>query len=139
MAITELSRFLKKIKKHKGCWIWTAGRRGHYGAFTIGGRAVGAHRWSYEHYKGKISDDMFVCHKCDNPLCVNPDHLFLGTPSDNMKDASKKKRLGSKHFTEQQIISILNSPLNNCELGKKYDVWESTIRRIRRKSKWNKE
>jgi len=88
-----MNRFFKKVEKTDGCWNWTASKRKGYGAFKYKGKIVGAHRFSYELHKGVIPEDMVVCHKCDNPKCVNPDHLFLGTQSDNMKDAYKKGRL----------------------------------------------
>lgn len=127
----DLNRFLSKIRKRKGCWIWLASRRGKYGCFSCKGKAIDAHRWSYMYYNGEIPEGMFVCHKCDNPLCVNPEHLFLGTHEDNMKDASKKGRLVNRKLTNRQVAYIRKSVLSNRELANKYGVWDSTIRRIR--------
>jgi DNA-binding transcriptional regulator YiaG len=81
---------------------------------------------------------MFVCHKCDNPLCVNPEHLFLGTHEENMKDASRKGRLNQRKLTERQVFNIRMSNLSNQQLARKYGVWDSTIRRIRKYETWNK-
>lgn len=74
------------------CWVWTAGLISGYGRFAAGHReSVGAHRYSMQQ-QGPIPDGMFVLHKCDNPPCVNPAHLFLGTASDNMADKTAKGR-----------------------------------------------
>lgn len=88
-------RFLSKIKKTEECWVWLGSRYPlGYGRFSIMGLGVfGAHRLSWELHNGPISNGLYVCHKCDNPCCVNPAHLFLGTQIDNMRDASNKGRL----------------------------------------------
>jgi hypothetical protein len=80
-----------------GCWIWTkgyaGGRAGRYGMLRLpDGSAITGHRLSYQIHKGAIPPGTFVCHTCDNPGCVNPDHLWLGTNSDNQKDAVAKGR-----------------------------------------------
>lgn len=77
-----------------GCWLWTGSFFANgYGRFKeIGVTGQKAHRRSYEIHKGKIPEGMYVCHSCDNPPCVNPDHLWLGTNSDNMKDMVRKGR-----------------------------------------------
>jgi len=75
------------------CWIWMGSRsKKGYGVFNIKGKQKKAHRISYEFHKGEIPDGLFVCHRCDTPQCINPDHLFLGTNHDNMQDAMNKGR-----------------------------------------------
>lgn len=78
---------------NSGCWLWIGSddNKG-YGKFSIKGKTTKAHRASYELYKGCIPIGLHVLHVCDNPICVNPDHLFLGTHSDNMKDRQTKGR-----------------------------------------------
>jgi hypothetical protein len=90
-----MQRFLDKVNKTDSCWLWTAGIRGKsgYGAFKFEKKVIDAHRFSYTFYKGEIPKDMYVCHTCDNRLCVNPEHLFLGTAKDNWQDGFNKGRI----------------------------------------------
>lgn len=90
-----MQRFFNKIEKSEdGCWLWKAGSRGNgYGAFKLHHKTIDAHRISWMLHYGDIPNGMFVCHKCDVRQCVNPDHLFLGTNSDNMKDCYRKNRM----------------------------------------------
>ena len=93
-----LERFEEKFTKSAGCWEWHAAHHGRgYGFFHMGKtnnsrRQEYAHRMSYKLYVGDLEDYESVCHKCDNPRCVNPDHLFKGSHMDNMKDMREKGR-----------------------------------------------
>lgn len=86
-------RFWKHVAKTEGCWEWTGStsKKG-YGKLNIGGVTKAAHRFSYEIANGPIPEKLFVLHRCDNPPCVRPDHLFTGTNEDNVKDMMKKGR-----------------------------------------------
>jgi hypothetical protein len=90
-----MKRFFDKINKTESCWLWTAGNRGRtgYGAFKMNGKVVDSHRVSYMIHYGEIPKGLYVCHTCDNRKCVNPNHLFLGSPKDNWKDGFDKGRI----------------------------------------------
>lgn len=76
-----------------GCWEWLGQKwSGGYGYVRINRKHIPAHRYIYSLYKGVISDGLDACHSCDNPGCVNPDHIWPGTPSDNLKDCYSKGR-----------------------------------------------
>lgn len=146
MTRTIQERFEDKFTKSKGCWEWGASKvRGGYGQFNIAGRTQGAHRVAYQLYVGEIPAGMCVCHHCDNPGCVNPAHLFLGTIADNMHDCENKGRgigkgsgvSGEKHWkaklTEAQIIKIrtmYSEGARGVDLAKEFGVSRATISNI---------
>ena len=115
---TASDRFMKKVNKTKSCWLWFGAKGSHgYGAFWFRDKVWGAHRVSYVLYYGDFNFDFLVCHTCDNPLCVNPEHLWLGTDLDNCKDRDAKKRgcipapdKGETHhnaiFTDKEVYQI---------------------------------
>lgn len=140
-----LERFWKNIKfsdSNIECWEWV-GRKSYkkYGIMKINSRNVQAHRFSYELHSGKeVPENMLVCHTCDNPSCVNPNHLFLGTIADNNADRDKKgrKALGEKcgksKLLEEDIRCIrqmFSLGYSDSEISKYFSVWHTTIRAIR--------
>ena len=105
---------------NSGCWLWMkkSSRRG-YGVFIISQyKQILAHRASWMAYRGVIPDGIFVCHKCDNPCCVNPYHLFLGTALDNAQDMLRKgrgnkasgERNGKAKLSSAQVAAIRSDP-----------------------------
>lgn len=145
--------FLTRIKKTRKCWMWIGGKTvSGYGSVKIKGTNDMAHRLSYELYNGKIPANMMVCHTCDTPSCVNPKHLWIGTRSDNMKDAFIKGRInkhslipfknGEEHpnskLTVKDVIFIIENHkiMKSKELSKKFDVHIKTIQKIWRRDAW---
>lgn len=124
---------------NSGCWLWTAYidpyRR--YGVFSNNGGNTAAHRFSWELYRGPIPKGMFVCHRCDNPPCVNPDHLFLGTSADNSRDMKMKRRSprGERHYaskvTDAERVSAIKLRLSGTmtcnEVAKLYGVSRRSV------------
>jgi predicted XRE-type DNA-binding protein len=143
-----IERFHKKyVLKENGCWIWIGGSRKNTKGISYprhhveGDIGYGAHRFSYEIHFGKIPEGMYVCHKCDTPMCVNPDHLFVGTHKDNMKDMVQKNRSfhgrgenkkGRAKLTNKQADQIRSMKLSQSKLASMFGVSQTAISRIKR-------
>lgn len=137
--------FSRFVKLENGCWQWRAHTdKNGYGVLPGDRQNTRAHRLSYEIHNGQIPDGLIVCHHCDNPGCVNPDHLFVGTTKDNAQDALKKRRhyVGEKNgrskLTEENVKEILHSNLNGQQLADKFDVTRHTVNNVRRGKTWQK-
>lgn len=134
---TPLERFSKKFTKHEsGCWLWNFPRPdGRANTFYFEERPQIAYRVAYKLFNGEIPHGICVLHSCDNGLCVNPEHLFLGTHQDNTNDMLSKKRHWAKcgeekknsKLTEEMVREIRNSPLNGNQLSKKFGVNRRTV------------
>lgn len=114
------ARFWAKVEKTPTCWLWTASMSTGYGQFYLRGRIVPAHRVSYKLQYGQPSPQLCVLHTCDNRICVRPDHLFIGTKSDNTWDSVWKGRHGrvkKTHCPEGHGYSIENTYLNSNGKG----------------------
>jgi hypothetical protein len=139
-----IDRFMAKVEMipEAGCWLWTACVHSTgYGRFGMGGNEVEySHRAAWRLLVGEIPESMYVCHKCDIRICVNPYHLFIGTASDNMQDASRKGRIlipkeshasDETHqpakLTNDQVISIRESSSGLSALSGMYGVSKSAI------------
>jgi len=97
-------RFMKNVEQQEdGCWLWTGTVAGRYGQIKVFGNAVCAHRLAFELYVGAVPSTSLVCHRCDTPLCVRPDHLFLGDASDNMRDMAMKGRHGKQVAFQKRL------------------------------------
>lgn len=158
-------RFWRRVNKTNACWVWTGAVSDKgYGSFGIGGKTTSTHRFSYELAYGPIPQGMFVCHRCDNPPCCRPDHLFLDTAKGNARDMVAKGRArnrpfaGDEHWTHinpsrrtrgescggakltrVSVIAIRarraeGEPLAN--IAKDYGISESTVSRIALRKLW---
>jgi hypothetical protein len=142
-------RFWKHVNKTDGCWIWTGAHdRGGYGWFKDH-KSRRAHRVSWELFNGPIPEGLFVCHICDVRDCVNPDHLFLGTNSDNMRDMRRKGRgpdfsgegSGTAKLTTSQVVELRRlreTGLTYRELSKIFGIGKSQAIRIVARDNWKR-
>lgn len=145
--------FIKEISNHDFCVLWPFKTdKDGYGWFSCNGEKR-AHRVSYSFHKGQITDGLHVLHKCDNPSCVNPNHLFLGTHKQNMQDMVEKGRAnhlkmdyidntGSNHpkslITESQVLEIREiKGISQKEIGIKYGISRQAVSDIVRRVNWN--
>lgn len=143
-------RFWEKVDKSGDCWVWTGAKGNLYGHGSTtapggGNKSMHAHRRSWEIVHGPIPDGLEVCHRCDNPPCVNPDHLFLGTHAENMADAATKGRLprGSRSnlskLTEAQVTEIkarLAAGDGTAAIAKDYGVTTGNVYAIKTGRSW---
>ena len=129
-------RLYNKVEKTDGCWFFRGAITSQgYGYLIINYRMKQAHRVAWELENGKIPDGLYVLHKCDNPICVNPSHLFIGTQKDNILDMCKKGRSCAK-LTKKQIIEIIKDDRPQRKIAKEYGVCKSEIGCIKRREVW---
>lgn len=152
-AKPTIKRYLEKVLKSDGCWKWLGAKtKNGYGVIrgNASGKPIFAHRFSYAHFNGCIPDGLLVLHKCDNPECTNPDHLFVGTQKDNVHDMMAKGRkpqvVGLKgqlspraKLTWDQVREIkkmLSDGIKCASIARKFYVTPETISAIKHGKTW---
>lgn len=137
LPIWERIRRSYKVCPVTGCFNWIRDRSmAGYGRISYLSKRIYAHRLVWTLHNGPIPRHLHVCHHCDNPRCVNPDHLFLGTNHDNIKDKQIKGR-AAKKLTHQEIIEIRNDPRSSAQVAKSFKIDASMVRLIRSRKSWN--
>lgn len=139
----HIERFEEKFvpEPNSGCWIWTGciNHRG-YGRFLFKGRNHLAHRFAFVAYGGAEPGTLNVLHRCDNPPCVNPDHMFLGTDRDNAIDMAKKGRAPATKLRREQIPqirSLFRKNFSYMEISERFNVSDKAIRNIIAGRSWH--
>lgn len=129
--------------KGSGCWEWSGSKTKGYGVLSFDGRTCRAHRLMYQETRGvKLITEQVVCHRCDNPKCVNPFHLFQGTQIENLEDCRKKGRNnigirnGCNILTEAQVLEIFNMKGEAQKIAKDFGVKVDAIYSIRYGKTW---
>lgn len=152
-------RFMSKVSPEpmSGCWLWTTGTHPFgYGLFWMDDNTIGAHRAAWMIFKGEIPNGMSVLHRCDVPECVNPDHLFLGTQGDNVRDCVAKGRnkncmtshpelicrgeqQGHSKLSTQDVLYIRSHCFERgdmARLGRMFGVTSAAIAMIIKRKNW---
>ena len=141
-----MKRFWSKVnvQSPEECWPWEATKIGPgYGQFRLEGKMIGAHRMAYILEVGEIPEGHEVCHSCDNPSCVNPAHLFVGTSQENSDDMKRKDRQargeghGGAKLTPDDVRAIReDTETSHAELGRRYGIMHTAIYKIRERKTW---
>lgn len=134
----------KGVRQPNGCLVWAGPKSGGYGCCRISGKKRRAHRVAFFLANGFLPTEKIVCHKCDNPFCIEPTHLFLGLDKDNFRDAMSKGRarwlrgeeVGNHKLTAENVRTIRSSPLSALELSRMFNVIRRTIYGIRKHKTW---
>lgn len=151
-APNDISDFWAQVDKTGECWVWTGaypggvyGRR--YGRFGFAGRKYAAHRFSWRIANGPVPNGMHVLHRCDNPSCVNPAHLFLGTHTDNMHDMFRKgrrrivrgKEQGTAKLDDEGVLAIrakYAAGVRQVDLAAEFGIDQTTVSKIVLRKAW---
>jgi hypothetical protein len=141
------ARFWRKVETSDGCWLWRGARNTHgYGHLTVAGVYWTAHRRAWVLAGNELAADREVCHRCDNRACVRPDHLFLGTHTENMQDAKAKGRIavGDSHGRRRLNADVVrevrrvraDEGLSYKQLGARFGICAQQAHKIVRRHNW---
>lgn len=134
-------QFERKVKKTSRCWLWIGNKNNGYGRLFFSKKRWLAHRLAWTVYRGEIPKSICVCHRCDNGLCVNPRHLFLGTHRENMEDMSRKGRnrfVSPLNADDVRTIKLRyrDEDVTYADLAKAYGVSKVCIEKILLGTRW---
>lgn len=142
--------FWRRVDKSGDCWVWIGNRSRSYGVLYLAPhKYVRAHRLSWQLHHGEIPAGMVVCHRCDNPLCVRPSHLFIGTQADNVRDMDAKGRGGRKFkggrahgaakMTVEQVHQIrqrYDAKMRRADIAREFGIGLGTVEKIGSGATW---
>jgi hypothetical protein len=143
----DVVRFHSHINKLGDCWLWTKAKdKDGYGFFKVNRKMIKAHRYMWQLLHGPITSDVLVCHTCDNPTCVKPEHLFIGTHQDNVNDQKSKGRTlpGSKNPAAKltvddvkEIRFLVHSGWTQTAISEAYGVSQVQIGKVINEQCWH--
>ena len=144
LDLLKATLFNRSRLAENGCWEWVGYfGSGGYGMMSRNGKNQRAHRISYEAYKGPIPKGMVIRHTCDNPACINPDHLIVGSQKDNVADREARnrrvvngERVGTSKLTEKDALDIRASGESLEALASRYGIDRSNVWLIRAGKSW---
>jgi len=145
--MTSIERFFDKVlpEPNSGCWLWTGAVNSKgYGSFSLDGKLMTAHRASWLIHKRRGTGGLMICHRCDTRTCVNPDHMFLGTNTDNQRDSIQKGRRPPTsgemnpraRLSESDAVAILQDTRTQKVIAAQYGVSTSTVAMIKSGRNW---
>ena len=142
-----VQRFQQKVNKTPGCWLWVGAQNNlGYGQLRVQHKALYAHRMAYEIYKARLQPGEVVRHSCDNPSCVNPEHLLAGTKADNSQDALNRERFGAQRTpgnakltweSVREIRKLLATTSHTKQaIAKMFNIGAKTVYHIQVNNQW---
>lgn len=133
----DVARFLSHVEKTDSCWPWTGCRDDDdYGLFGLNGKTIGAHVFSFIIHSGQIPDGLVIRHTCDNPPCVNPEHLLSGTKRDNSLDMVVRHRCKATKLTDEQVLLVRLDLRPFLDIASDYGITEGDVGHIKHKRIW---